>query len=73
MTNLEIQGFSPLQRDLADRMWSMHTLAEITEFTSVMPRNLQREAWVVMQMIMAAQLDQVDHVDPHVESYLRSR
>lgn len=54
-------------------MWSMHTLAEITEFTSVMPRNLQREAWVVMQMIMAAQLDQVDHVDPHVESYLRSR
>ena len=73
MSNPEIQGFSPLQRDLADRIWSMDTEEEITEFVSAMPRNLKREAWVVMQMIIAAELDRVDHVDPELESYLRSR
>jgi hypothetical protein len=71
MSNI-IHGFSPLQRDLADRIWAMDTQAEIAEFVSTLPRNLKREAWVVMQMIIAAELDNYMEVEDAVKDYCRS-
>ena len=71
--DIEIQGFSALQRELADRIWSLDTQGQVEEFVGTLPKSLRREAWVVMQMIIAAELDRVDHVDPELESYLRSR
>ena len=71
MTN-GIQGFSPLQRDLADRIWSLDTQAELEQFVSGLPRSLKREAYVVMQMIIAQELDNVMEVTDEVSAYCRS-
>ena len=71
--DIEIQGFTALQRDLADRIWSMDTQDEIAEFVSTLPRSLKREAYVVMQMIIAAELDTYMEVSDEVHSYLNSR
>lgn len=67
-----IQGFSPLQRDLADRIWSLDTQAELEQFVSGLPKNLKREAYVVMQMIIAQELDNVMEVTDEVSAYCRS-
>ena len=70
--DIEIQGFTALQRDLADRIWSMDTQDQIAEFVITLPKNLKREAWVVMQMIIAAELDNVMEVEDAVKDYCRS-
>ena len=71
--DIEIQGFSALQRELADRIWSLDTQDQIAEFVGTLPKNLKREAWVVMQMIIAAELDTYMEVTDEVHSYLSSR
>jgi hypothetical protein len=73
MSDVQIQGFTALQRELADRIWSMDTQAEVDEFVTTLPRSLKREAWVVMQMIIAAELDNYMEVTDEVHSYLSSR
>ena len=72
MSDIQIQGFSPLQRDLADRIWSMDTEDQVQEFVSTLPRSLKREAWVVMQMIIASELDNQMEVSPDVQAYISS-
>ena len=72
MSDIRIQGLSPLQRDLADRIWSMDTEDQVQEFVSTLPRSLKREAWVVMQMIIASELDNQMEVSPDVQAYISS-
>jgi hypothetical protein len=67
-----IRGFTALQRDLADRIWSMDTQGEVEQFVSTLPKSLKREAWVVMQMIIAQELDTVMEVTDEVHSYCSS-
>lgn len=69
---IEITGLSPLQQDIADRIWSMDTQQQITEFVSTLPRSLKREAGVVIMMIVAAQLDSYMEVSDAVHAYLGS-
>ena len=71
--DIEIQGFSALQRELADRIWSLDTQGQVEEFVGTLPKSLRREAWVVMQMIIAAELDTYMEVSNEVHSYLSSR
>ncbi len=67
-----IQGFSDLQQELADRIWSLDTQHQVQEFVSGLPRNLKREAWVVMNMIIWAELDTYMEVRDEVSHYCRS-
>jgi len=67
-----IEGFTDLQRDLADRLWGMDTEAEVQGFISTLPKNLKREAWVVLTMIVATELDSIDLVSPDLQHYLRT-
>jgi hypothetical protein len=69
MTN-GIQGFSPLQKSLADRIWALDTDLEVSAFIMSLPRNLKREAYVVMQMIIAQELDNHMEVTPDVQNYI---
>jgi hypothetical protein len=71
MTSSPITGFSPLQRELADRIWLLAD-EDIAGFISTLPRNLRREAEVVMTMILATELDNYQEVDRAVIDYLRS-
>jgi hypothetical protein len=69
---ITIRGFTPTQRDLADQLWSMDTEQQARAFVASLPEDLQREAWVVISMIMAHELDTVDQVTEEVQAYLRS-
>ena len=72
MSDIQIQGLSPLQRDLADRIWSMDTEDQVQEFVSTLPRSLKREAHVVLNMIIASELDNQMEVSPDVQAYISS-
>jgi hypothetical protein len=50
----------------------MDTEQEARAFVASLPKDLQREAWVVIAMIMAHELDDVDVISPELEDYLRS-
>lgn len=72
MNNPEIQGFTALQREIADRIWQMDTREEIEQYVTAMPKSLRTHAWIVMNMIIAAELDRTDYVNPELTLYLRS-
>ena len=54
---IELTGLSPLQRELADRMWQMDSRDEIVAWVNSMPRSVALQAYIVMQMIIAAEID----------------
>jgi len=68
---ITISGLTELQRDIADRLWAMDTTAEINDYIHSLPRSLKREAWVVQQMIIAAELDQIMEVEDATEDLIR--
>jgi hypothetical protein len=69
---IRIEGLTELQRDLADRLWSMDTEEEVQAFISGLPQSLKREAYCVATMLIAHELDSVEAVSPDLQRYLRS-
>jgi hypothetical protein len=67
-----IEGFTRLQKSLADRIWAIDTELEVSAFIMSLPKNLKREAYVVMQMIIAQELDNHMEVSPDVQAYISS-
>lgn len=55
---IEIPGLSPLQVDLANKIWSMESMEEVLNFFDALPRNLKIEAYIVYQMILLAWMDE---------------
>lgn len=70
---ITITGLTDLQRDIADRLWSLDSTAEINDYIHSLPRSLKREAWVVQQMIIWAELDSYMEVADEVRDYLSGR
>jgi len=70
---IEIRGFTALQRDLADQLWQMETDDQVQRFVNQLPRGLKREAWVVISMLIAHELDSYMEVSDEVRDYLSSR
>jgi hypothetical protein len=54
---IELTGLSPLQRELAERMWNMESMDEIVAWVQSMPRSVALQGYIVMQMIIAAWID----------------
>ena len=63
---IELRGLSPLQQELAERMWAMDTMEDIVAWVQTMPRSVALQAYVVMQMIIAAEIDRVAEDDVSV-------
>ena len=63
---IELTGLSPLQRELADRMWQMESIDDIVTWVNSMPRSVALQAYIVMQMIIAAEIDRVAEDDVSV-------
>lgn len=61
--SIEIEGLSPLQQEIADRIWALETPEQITEFFCTMPRNLLHDALVVHQMMVWACRDSFEPDD----------
>ena len=73
---IEIPGLTPLQQELADRIWACDTPEQVREFFDTLPRNLVRDAYVVYHLILWAFLDQ-ENLAPYTEArevieYVRS-
>ena len=60
---MEIKGLTALQTDIANRLWGLDTIEEVEEFISSLPKNLQREARVIQDMMLAAACDEIMDVD----------
>lgn len=60
---MDIIGLSPLQQDLADKIWALDSQEALTEFVSCLPRSLRREVQVVMELMVLAAFDQVQDTD----------
>ena len=71
MSDIEIRGFTAVQRELADQLWNMDTDDQVQRFINGLPRSVKREAGVVINMLIAHELDTVDLVSPELEDYLR--
>jgi hypothetical protein len=72
MSNIQITGLSPQQREIADRIWAMDTQHEVEHYIHSMPRRMRTQAWIVLNMIIAAELDQYMEVTDEVSEYIRS-
>lgn len=70
---IELTGLSPLQRELADRMWQMDSIDEIVAWVNSMPRSVALQAYIVMQMIIAAEIDRVAESDVSMAAALIDR
>lgn len=55
---IEIPGLSPLQIELANRIWGLESMEEVLAFFDGLPRSLKVEAYVVYQMILWAWMDE---------------
>jgi len=63
---IALTGLSPLQRELADRMWQMESIDDIVAWVNSMPRSVALQAYIVMQMIIAAEIDRAAEDDVSV-------
>lgn len=61
--DIEIEGFTPRQRELADRIWALETPEQVVEFFNTLPRNLLHDAYVVYRMIIETVWDDMDLED----------
>ena len=55
---LSIPNLSPLQRAIADTLWSLNTPEEIVEWFNTLPANIVPIAHGVMSMMVYEQIDQ---------------
>ena len=60
---IQIEGLSPLQQELAERLWTMESREEIVAWIQLMPRSVALQAYIVMEMMLAAELDRVAEDD----------
>ena len=70
---IELTGLSPLQRELAERIWEMDSMEQIVAWIQTMPRSVALQAYVVMQMIIAAEIDRAAEDDVSVAAALIER
>jgi len=55
---ITVEGFSPLQRELADKIWALESFDKVEEFILGLPRNLRRAAITVRDMLVLANIDE---------------
>ena len=73
---MKIENLSPLQSELADRIWACETPEQVTALFDSLPRSLLHDAYVVFHMIIWTWLDEQDVGDMpearEVIDYIRS-
>ena len=55
---ITVEGFSPLQRELADKMWALDSFEDLEDFIRGLPRNLRSTAITVRDMLVLANIDE---------------
>jgi hypothetical protein len=63
MSKITIEGLTKRQRAIADVLWMINGRDEVLKFVSTLEPSTQQDAWVVINMMVAAIMDEVDTVD----------
>lgn len=65
---IQLQGLTPLQVELCDKIWGMDNQEEILEWFNTLPRSLQIQAYAMLMMITAELLDQEEFTEESLAS-----
>ena len=61
--NIQIDGFTERQRELADHIWSIDSPEQLVEFFKILPKDLLQDAYFVYKMIIETIMDDMDWSD----------
>ena len=64
---IQLQGLTPLQVELCDKIWGMDSQEEILGWFDTLPGSLQIQAYAMLQMITAELLDQEEFTAEDLE------
>lgn len=65
---IQLQGLTPLQVELCDKIWGMDNQEEILAWFNTLPRSLQIQAYAMLMMITAELLDQEEFTEESLSS-----
>jgi hypothetical protein len=54
---IKLEGLTRLQQDLCDQIWNMESHEQLVSWFDMLPKSLAHEAYVMIQMIYLAALD----------------
>ena len=63
---ITIEGLNKRQRAIADVLWMMNGQEAVMSFIKSLEPDTQRDALTVLDMMVAAVMDEIDTVDPEV-------
>lgn len=55
---IQLEGLSPLQLDILERIWSMDSQAEVVAWFDTLPRNLRQTAHAMLMMVVIEMIDE---------------
>lgn len=53
-----LEGLTPLQQEILEKIWSMDTQAEVIAWFDTLPRNLKQTAHAMLMMVVIEMIDQ---------------
>ena len=62
---ISIDGFTPLQKEIAERLWYLQSTEEVAIYISSIPEELQWQAFAVLHTILAEHIDQEFATEEH--------
>jgi hypothetical protein len=66
MKSLELHGLSTQQKLLCDLLWSCETMEDVNSLIANLPQGAKQDARLVFELLVAAEYDTVDEVEPAV-------
>ncbi len=62
---IKLSGLTPLQCELCEKIWNMDSQQEVLDWFGTLPKSVAHEAYVMMQMILLAVMDEteIDNLD----------
>ena len=55
---IRIEGLTPLQHEILERIWSMDSQAEVVAWFDTLPRNLRQTAHALLMMVVIEMIDE---------------
>lgn len=68
---ITLEGLSQKDIEICNLLWNCDTLEEVDAMVNAMPPAYKKRAVVLRQLLIAAQLDQVEDVDANITAYLQ--
>jgi hypothetical protein len=55
---MKIEGLTPLQHEILDRIWSMDSQEQVMAWFETLPRNLRQTAHAMLMMVVIEMIDE---------------